>query len=66
MTVTRDKRPGTPRPPVDEWGVYDPQQAGLAAVLQRMKNQPESRRAESSVRGRNDVLELLRGRRRTP
>ena len=24
------------RPPVDEWGIYDPEQAGLAAVLNRL------------------------------
>lgn len=64
MAVTRDKRSGAARPPVDEWGVYDPQQAGLAAVLQRLKGRPEPRRGEATVRGRGDVLELTRTRRR--
>ncbi len=28
----------TEQPPFDEWGVYDPEQAGLSAVLQRVKS----------------------------
>lgn len=24
------------RPPVDEWGIYDPEQAGLAALFERL------------------------------
>ena len=32
------KKPAdTPRPAVDEWGIYDPDQAGLAAVLERIE-----------------------------
>lgn len=27
----------TERPAVDEWGIYDPDQAGLAAVLERLE-----------------------------
>jgi hypothetical protein len=33
------------RPPVDEWGIYDPEQAGLAAVLERV----EARRRATPV-----------------
>jgi hypothetical protein len=32
----RDKNISPERPPVDEWGMYDPDQAGLTAVLERM------------------------------
>jgi len=31
--LTNHQRP----PVVDEWGIYDPEQAGLAAVLQRLE-----------------------------
>jgi hypothetical protein len=34
-----------PRPPVDEWGVYDPQQAGLAALYTRLTT-PAAQEAE--------------------
>jgi hypothetical protein len=30
------------RPTVDEWGVYDPQQAGLAALFTRLTTTPAS------------------------
>lgn len=30
----------TARPTVDEWGVYDPQQAGLAALFTRLAGGP--------------------------
>ena len=29
------------RPTVDEWGVYDPQQAGLAALYTRLTTAPD-------------------------
>ena len=35
-------RPTTDRPAVDEWGIYDPSQAGLAALFERVE---EKRRA---------------------
>lgn len=46
------------RPARDEWGVYDPQQAGMAALLARLdskatKNTP----AASAPASRNDVPE---------
>jgi len=31
------------RPTVDEWGVYDPQQAGLAALFTRLTTTPGPR-----------------------
>ena len=42
-----------PRPTVDEWGVYDPQQAGLAALFTRLAGVPEPR---------TDGLDLSRAR----
>ena len=35
------------RPTVDEWGVYDPQQAGLAALYTRLTTAPEGTPAEA-------------------
>ncbi|HTM34657.1 MAG TPA: hypothetical protein VL263_25285 [Vicinamibacterales bacterium] len=35
------------RPTVDEWGVYDPQQAGLAALFTRLTT-PSGPRPESA------------------
>lgn len=36
--MASEEKPQHPkRPPVDEWGIYDPQQAGLAAVIQKVK-----------------------------
>lgn len=32
----RDKKTAPSRPAVDEWGIYDPEQAGLAAVIERI------------------------------
>lgn len=29
-------------PPMDEWGVYDPQQAGLAALFARLDSKAEA------------------------
>ena len=34
------------RPTVDEWGVYDPQQAGLAALYTRLTTAPGTTKAE--------------------
>jgi hypothetical protein len=36
------------RPTVDEWGVYDPKQAGLAALHTRLADEPESRPTDAS------------------
>ena len=35
------------RPTVDEWGVYDPQQAGLAALYTRLTAAPDISPAEA-------------------
>ncbi|MBA3270319.1 MAG: hypothetical protein H0T71_07370 [Acidobacteria bacterium] len=35
--TSHEKRIDFVRPPVDEWGIYDPEQAGLAAVLERLE-----------------------------
>jgi len=39
------------RPTVDEWGVYDPQQAGLAALYTRLSDTPDA----GSARGSRDA-----------
>jgi len=38
----------TRRPTVDEWGVYAPQQAGLAALFTRLSGPPEPRTGDMS------------------
>jgi hypothetical protein len=35
--ASEDKRIAQSPPLVDEWGIYDPDQAGLAAVIQRLE-----------------------------
>ncbi len=42
MPVTRPSAKMTKRPTVDEWGVYDPQQAGLAALFMRLASSTSS------------------------
>lgn len=42
MPVTRPSQKMTMRPTVDEWGVYDPQQAGLAALFMRLASSTSS------------------------
>lgn len=42
MPVTRPSAKMTQRPTVDEWGVYDPQQAGLAALFMRLASSTSS------------------------
>jgi hypothetical protein len=37
------------RPTVDEWGVYDPQQAGLVAVYTRLTSVPASTPVEAAA-----------------
>ena len=39
------------RPTVDEWGVYDPQQAGLAALYTRLTTAPGTTPAEGPADG---------------
>lgn len=37
MAVGNDDGFAPPRPAVDEWGIYDPQQAGLEALYSRLE-----------------------------
>jgi hypothetical protein len=37
------------RPTVDEWGVYDPQQAGLAALFTRLSTTPGPRPEQAAA-----------------
>ena len=46
----------TPRPTVDEWGIYDPQQAGLAALFTRLAAAPASGGAAPRDTGAARVL----------
>lgn len=38
MAAGNDDRLAPSRPAVDEWGIYDPQQAGLAALYARLES----------------------------
>ena len=51
--LSRPKNVRPERPPVDEWGIYDPEQAGLAALAARL----ESRRRATAVH-RSDAEQL--------
>jgi hypothetical protein len=50
------------RPAVDEWGIYDPDQAGLAAVLDRVEAlrrlgpEPDAKAMVRSMIRANDLL----------
>lgn len=54
MPALNDDRHTSSRPAVDEWGIYDPQQAGLAALyarldtIKRIANTPIDGRALAS------------------
>ncbi len=37
------------RPTVDEWGLYDPQQAGLAALFTKLSDHPAPRTAAETA-----------------
>ena len=39
-----------PRPVVDEWGMYDPARAGLAAVLERMDGEAAAKMSSTDPR----------------
>jgi hypothetical protein len=43
MPMTPSSSTAARRPTVDEWGVYDPQQAGLAALFTRLTATPGAR-----------------------
>ena len=50
-----------PRPAVDEWGIYDPDQAGLSAVLERIEArrrasaEPDAQAMAASMRDANEL-----------
>lgn len=45
------------RPAKDEWGVYDPEQAGMAALLARLDNKSATKAAASGPAQKKDVPE---------
>ena len=49
-SLQNDQMTPVSRPPVDEWGMYDPEQAGLAALYARL--QTIRRVANTPVDGR--------------
>ncbi len=66
MASRPDDRPAPTRPAVDEWGLYDPKQAGLAALyarlemMRRVANTPiDGKAIAASMR---EVLRLVGGR----
>jgi hypothetical protein len=46
MAITPPAPKPHARPAMDEWGVYDPQQAGLAALFARIDSRADAARAE--------------------
>ena len=45
INMATPRTPATPqptRPAMDEWGVYDPQQAGLSALFARLDDRPKT------------------------
>jgi hypothetical protein len=55
MPVSYTKHVDPRRPAVDEWGIYDPAQAGLAAVLElvearRRSSEPDAKAMAASMR----------------
>lgn len=51
------------RPAKDEWGVYDPQQAGLAALFARLdSNDPKAAAAKPAAAPAKDAKEAPRPR----
>jgi hypothetical protein len=53
----RNTTVSTNRPPVDEWGIYDPSQAGLAALYERLdvrrRSEPETKSLVASMEEAN-------------
>ncbi len=46
MAITPPAPKPPARPAMDEWGVYDPQQAGLAALFARIDSRADAAKAE--------------------
>jgi hypothetical protein len=42
---SRDQSPIAPRPAVDEWGIYDSQQAGVDAVMELLEKRDAAKLA---------------------
>ncbi len=63
--LSRPKNGRPERPPVDEWGIYDPEQAGLAAVAARLESRrratavhtPNAESLAASMREANDLVD---------
>ena len=47
--ATSNRSPKKTRPAHDEWGVYDPQQAGLAALYARLETKDAKAAAAAAV-----------------
>ena len=46
--VSPDTIPAVERPVQDEWGIYDPEQAGLEAVLRKLEPENEETSGDST------------------
>jgi len=40
----------------DEWGLYDPEQCGFAALLERLEDLTESEAADKKEEGRSAIM----------
>ena len=49
MATTPPRPPAIGRPAHDEWGVYDPDQAGLAALFARLDSKAAQAKADSKA-----------------
>ena len=52
------------KPAVDEWGIYDPTQAGLEALVSRLDTkrgsaEPDARKVASSMKDANRLTDAL-------
>ncbi len=54
-----NSRPAAERPAVDEWGIYDPSQAGLAALFERVE---AKRRASADSDGEKVAASMREAR----
>ncbi|MCC7124967.1 MAG: hypothetical protein IT178_08965 [Acidobacteria bacterium] len=56
---TRRARSAAERPTVDEWGLYDPQQAGLAALFTKLSDRPAPRAAAEAAASADATTPVL-------
>ena len=66
MPVSFNKQVAPARPAVDEWGIYDPAQAGLAAVLERVEarrrsSEPDADAMAASMQRANQLKKTKSG-----